>query len=190
MVEGDARSSPATQTRRDAYEIHELTDTGVIRRTLETRRPYAAYALGQLDDRFFGLVHCYQAKGSTGQALLLFSSAGLGNALFAMGDAGALEALLRLHRGPRQNYATCQPEHLPVFKRYFVLAQEQPMLRMSVSTDAYRAPETQAEAVTVRQLRGRDVRPAAGARGRHRGRALGRSGEPQPPPRRVPRHRP
>ncbi|HTE83318.1 MAG TPA: GNAT family N-acetyltransferase, partial [Dehalococcoidia bacterium] len=158
MVEGNARSRAAEETRRSAYAIEELTDPVAIRRILETRRPYAAYALGQLDDRFFGLVRCYQSKGSTGQALLLFSSAGLGNALFAMGDAGALEALLRLHRGPHQNYATCQPEHLPIFRRYFALAQEQPMLRMAVGAGAYTPPESPPESVIVRRLRSRDVR--------------------------------
>jgi GNAT superfamily N-acetyltransferase len=158
MVEENARSQPARDTRRHAYAVDALQDPAAIRRILETRRAYAAYALGQLDDRFFGLVRCYQSKGSTGQALLLFSSAGLGNALFAMGDAGALEALLRLHRGPRQNYATCQPEHLPVLKRYFSMAQEQPMLRMAVDGNEFRSPETPEGNVIVRRLRSRDVR--------------------------------
>jgi GNAT superfamily N-acetyltransferase len=159
MVEGDTRSRSSVAARRDAYAVEELTDPTVIRRVLETRRPYAAYALGQLDDRYFAQVRCYQSKGSTGQALLLFSSAGLGNALFAMGDSGAVEALLRLHRGPRQNYATCQPEHLPVFRRYFAMAQEQPMLRMAVNSDTYRVPEPPAEGILVRRLRARDIRP-------------------------------
>jgi RimJ/RimL family protein N-acetyltransferase len=158
MVEEDARLAPADRTRRDAYAVEELSDPSAIRRILETRRPYAAYALGQLDDRYVQLVRCFQSKGSTGQALLLFSSAGLGNALFAMGDPGALEALLRLHRGPRQNYATCQPDHLAVFKRYFQFAQEQPMLRMAVTTAAFQPPDDPDDDVTVRRLRSRDVR--------------------------------
>jgi RimJ/RimL family protein N-acetyltransferase len=158
MVEENAHLTPVHHLRRDAYAVEELTDPAAIRRILETRRPYAAYALGQLDDRYVGLVRCYQSKGSTGQALLLFSSAGLGNALFAMGEPGALEALLRLHRGPRQNYATCQPDHLSVFKRYFQFAQEQPMLRMAVTAAEFRPPEAPTENVTVRRLRSRDVR--------------------------------
>jgi ribosomal protein S18 acetylase RimI-like enzyme len=158
MVEGNARSEAAARDRPKAYAVEELTDRSIIRRLLETRRPYAAYALGQLDDRFFGLVRCFQAKGSTGQALLLFSSAGLGNALFAMGDTGALEAVLRLHRGPRQNYATCQPEHLRVIRRYFALAQEQPMLRMAVKAEEFHPAPDPAEGVTVRRLRASDTR--------------------------------
>ena len=158
MVEGKARLKTSEDVRRDAYLIEELSDAGAIRRLLETRRAYAAYALGQLDDRFFGLVRCFQAKGSTGQALVLFSSAGLGNALFAMGDSGALEAILRLHRGPRQNYATCQPEHLAVFRRYFSMAQEQPMLRMAVTAEEFEPAPEPADGVGLRRLRAGDTR--------------------------------
>ena len=158
MVEGNARSRPAGGTNRPAYAVDELTDASTIGRILEARRSYAAYALGQLDDKFFGLVRCYRARGSTGQALLLFSGGGLGNALFAMGESGALEALLRLHRGPRQNYATCQPEHLSVLRRYFTLVQEQPMLRMVVTAAEFQAPEAHGGG-SVRRLRAQDVRP-------------------------------
>lgn len=158
MVEGDARYTPAGRARGTAYAIDELTDASAIRRILETRRAYAAYALGQLDDRFFGLVRCYRSRGSTGQALLLLSGGGLGNALFAMGEGGALDAVLRLHRGPRQNYATCQPEHLPILRHYFSLAQEQPMLRMAVTAAGFEPAEPASPDVHVRRLRAPDVR--------------------------------
>jgi ribosomal protein S18 acetylase RimI-like enzyme len=158
MVEGDARSEPRGRMRPTAYAVEQLTDPAAIRRILESRRAYAAYALGQLDDRLFQLVRCYRARGTTGQALLLLSGGGLGNALFAMGEGGALDALLRLHRGPQQNYATCQPEHVPILRRYFSLAQEQPMLRMAVTADAFRLAETPPEGLKVRRLRAPDVR--------------------------------
>jgi ribosomal protein S18 acetylase RimI-like enzyme len=158
MVEGDTRSGPGGRTRPTAYAVEELTDPVAIRRILESRRAYAAYALGQLDDRLFELVRCYRARGTTGQALLLLSGGGLGNALFAMGESGALDALLRLHRGPQQNYATCQPEHVPILRRYFSLAREQPMLRMAVTADAFRSPGEPAERINVRRLRAPDVR--------------------------------
>jgi ribosomal protein S18 acetylase RimI-like enzyme len=158
MIEGDARSARARGARRAAYAVEELTDSISIRRILEARRVYAAYALGQLDDRLFGLVRCYRSRGSTGQALLLFSGGGLGNALFAMGETGALDALLRLHRGPRQNYATCQPEQLPILRRYFSLAQEQPMLRMVVTAGQFQPGDPPREGVTTRRLRAPDVR--------------------------------
>jgi len=158
MVEGDAQSAHAGHARGHAYAVDELRDADAIRVILDSRRAYAAYALGQLDGRFFGLVRCYRSRGSTGQALLLFSGGGLGNALFAMGESGALDALLRLHRGPRHNYVTCQPEHLPILQRYFSLALEQPMLRMVVTADDFQPPEASRENVVVRRLRAPDVR--------------------------------
>jgi len=158
MVESDAQSH-AGHAHRHAYAVDELRDPDAIRVILDSRRAYAAYALGQLDGRFFGLVRCYRSRGSTGQALLLFSGGGLGNALFAMGESGALDALLRLHRGPRHNYATCQPEHLPILQRYFSLALEQPMLRMVVTAADFQPPEApERESVAVRILRAPDVR--------------------------------
>jgi ribosomal protein S18 acetylase RimI-like enzyme len=158
MVEGNARSARAGHARRNAYAVDQLTDPDTIRTILDSRRAYAAYALGQLDGRFFGLVRCYRSRGSTGQALLLFSGGGLGNALFAMGEGGALDALLRLHRGPRNNYATCQPEHLPILQRYFSLALEQPMLRMVVGAADFVPAGAAPAHVTVRRLRAPDVR--------------------------------
>jgi ribosomal protein S18 acetylase RimI-like enzyme len=158
MVEGDARQARASDTRPNAYAVDELTDPDVIGRILESRRAYAAYALGQLDGRFFGLVRCYRARGSTGQALLLFSGGGLGNAMFAMGETSALAALLRLHRGPRHNYATCQPEHLTTLQRYFSLALEQPMVRMAVTPASFQPVEGAPPGVTLRRLRAPDVR--------------------------------
>ena len=159
MVKGDARAAAFDKARRKAYQVEELDDTASIRRVLEARRGYAAYALGQLDSRLFGLVRCWHAKGSTGQALVLFSGGGLGDALFAMGEQTALESLLRLHRGPRHNYATCQPEHLPALRHYFAISHEQPMLRMSVSAEGFQPAGAPPAAVVLRRLHGTEVRP-------------------------------
>jgi RimJ/RimL family protein N-acetyltransferase len=158
MARSKARGVGMEDVRRDAYAVEELIDRSHILRALETRRAYAAYAIGQLDDRYFDLVRCYQAKGSTGQAVLLFSSAGLGNAVFALGDSGALTAILRLHRGPRHNYATCQPEHLHAFRRFFTFAQEQSMLRMAVTADSFQPVADVPAGAVVRRLRPSDVR--------------------------------
>jgi len=158
MVGGRARGLRMEQARRAAYAVEEITDRASILRALETRRDYAAYAIGQLDDRYVDLVRCYQAKGTTGQAIVLYSSAGLGNALFAMGDSGALMAILRLHQGPRHNYATCQPEHLPVVRRFFTFAQEQTMARMAVTAETFQPLTATPGGTVVRRLRPGDVR--------------------------------
>lgn len=157
MVQGDAREGRVENVRRPAYLIQELREATGIQHVLESRRSFAAYPIAQLDPHFFGLVRCWQAKGTSGQALLLLSGGGLGDALFAMGDGGGLDALLRLHRGPKHNYATCQPEHLPVLRRYFQLANEQTMLRMGVTAETFRPAGALADGAVLRRLRGLDV---------------------------------
>jgi ribosomal protein S18 acetylase RimI-like enzyme len=70
-----------------------------------------------------------------------------------MGEAAPLAALLCLRPGPRQAFANCQSEHLPVVRRAFYLSHDQPLLRMKVTADAFRPPRGKA-----RRLHGRDVR--------------------------------
>ena len=143
----------------ETYIVRRLTDREAIRRLLESRPVYTAYALGQLEPHLFPLSEWWLAEGDGGtappggRALLLHSRGGLGNALFALGDAAPLTALLYLHPGPHYAFATCQAEHIGVLRRFFRLSQEQPMLRMKVTADTFRPPEGEA-----RRLRGREIR--------------------------------
>ena len=143
----------------ETYIVRRLRDREAIRRLLESRPVYTAYALGQLEPHLFPLSEWWLAEGDGGaaplggRALLLHSRGGLGNALFALGEAGPLTALLYLHPGPRNAFATCQAEHIGVLRRFFRLSQEQPMLRMKVTADTLRPPEGEA-----RRLRGREIR--------------------------------
>jgi ribosomal protein S18 acetylase RimI-like enzyme len=138
--------------RAETYLVRRLEDREAIRRFLESRPAYAAYALAQLEPHLFPLSRWWLAEGDSGRALLLHSRGGLGDALFAIGDVAPLKALLRLHPGPRSVFATCQAEHLDVVRRSFFLSQEQPMLRMKVAADAFHAPQGEA-----RRLHGRDA---------------------------------
>jgi len=143
----------------ETYIVRRLKDREAIRRLLESRPVYTAYALGQLEPHLFPLSEWWLAEGDGqmaglgGWALLLHSRGGLGNALFALGEAAPLAALLCLHPGPRYAFATCQAEHIGILRRFFRLSQEQPMLRMKVTADTFRPPEGEA-----RRLRGREVR--------------------------------
>jgi RimJ/RimL family protein N-acetyltransferase len=121
----------------ETFEVQELRDTGAIGRFLRLRRAYAAYALGQLEPLFFNRTRWWVAKGSRGQALVLHSYGGIGNALLAMGDRHALEAIIALHPGPRHTYATCQPEHLDVLRQFYRFNSEQPMMRMAVTANTF-----------------------------------------------------
>src|SRR5689334_1304321 len=107
------------------FVVRGLHERDQIRRILEGRRPYAAYALGQLEPTLFRLTEWWLAGNMANQALVLHSRGGLGNATFAMGEAGALDALLQVHPGARQTFLTCEPHHLDTILRHFDLDQRQ-----------------------------------------------------------------
>ena len=135
--------------------VTRLYDREAIRPLLEGQRAYAAYALGQLDPRLFHLTEWWHAEADGSDALALHSSGGLGKATFLTGESQALEALLRLHPGPRSTFLTCEPHHLDTVTRYFDLHQRQLMMRMQVTDDSFKPS---AGGITVRRLDGADAR--------------------------------
>jgi ribosomal protein S18 acetylase RimI-like enzyme len=124
--------------QRAEYVVERLVDPEAIRPLLEGQRAYTAYALAHLEPRLFPRSEWWQARGPQGQALLVHSRSGLGPALLALGDLQALDALCRLHPGPRLTFATFQLDHLAVAQRHFVLSRPGPSLRMSVSAASFR----------------------------------------------------
>ena len=128
----------AAAKQRAEYVVERLADPEAIRPLLEGQRTYAAYALAHLEPRLFPRSEWWHARGPQGQALLVHSRSGLGPALAALGDPQALDALCRLHPGPRLTFATFQPDHLAVAQRHFVLSRPGPSLRMSVSAASFR----------------------------------------------------
>lgn len=145
----------STIERQGEYHIHPLHDRNEIRTLLEQRRPYAAYALGQLDPALFRQAEWWMAQGPAGEAMVLHSRGGLGNATFAIGGSEALEALLRVHPGARHTFLTCEVHHIEVLTRYFELEQRQTMIRMEVTPENFQpAPPIYG----IRRLAGRDVR--------------------------------
>lgn len=137
------------------YLVRPVRDRDEIRRMLEQRRPYAAYALGQLDPVLFRLSEWWSASGDGGEALLLHSRGGLGNATFCLGESGALEALVRVHPGARNTFLTCEVHHVAPLLRYFELEHRQTMIRMQVTAADYIAPP---DGLEIRRLDGADAR--------------------------------
>ena len=135
------------------YVVRPLRDPGELRAMLSPHRAYAAYALGQLQPDLFARSDWWVARGAQGQALLLHSQGGLGSALLALGAPEALEALLRLHPGPRHTFLTGQPQQLEVMLRHFHLPQENAMVRLQVDRESFRPVIGEA-----RRLHGSDVR--------------------------------
>jgi RimJ/RimL family protein N-acetyltransferase len=142
----------ATHARVD-YLVRPLRDAEEIRRMLTPQRAYAAYAIGQLQPPLFARSEWWLSRGAQGEALLLHSQGGLGNALFAFGTVDALEAALRLHPGPRYTFLTCQMHHLATVLRHYRMPDHQGVLRMLVARETFRPLEGD-----VRRLTGRDVR--------------------------------
>ena len=135
------------------YTVQRLDSREHIRAVLEARRPYAAYALGQLEPMLYRQTEWWQAASGALEALVLHSRGGLGHATFTMGETGALDALLRVHPGGRHTFLTCEPHHLETVLRHFDLDQRQTMIRMQVPRDAFRPV-----AGPVRRLTGLDSR--------------------------------
>ena len=152
MAERPIQRQAATAARTD-YIVRPLRDRDELRRLLAPHRAYAAYALGQLQPRLFARSEWWVARGAHGEALLLHSHGGLGNAFLALGAVEPLEALLRLHPGPRNTFLTCQVHHQETVERHYELSERHSMLRMLVDRDSFRPVEG-----AVRRLRGRDVR--------------------------------
>ena len=142
----------ATRARVD-YVVRPQRDAEEIRRMLAPQRAYAAYALGQLQPALVARSEWWRSRGSQGEALLLHSQGGLGNALFALGTVDALEAGLRLHPGPHYTFLTCQTHHLATVLRHYRMPEHQSVLRMLVDRETFRDVPGE-----VRRLTGRDVR--------------------------------
>lgn len=147
--------NPAARDRWTDYSIRRLESRDHIRAILETRRPYAAYALGQLEPFLFRQTEWWQASSGAhdGSALLLHSRGGLGHATFTLGETTALDALLRLHPGGRSTFLTCEPHHLETVRQHFDIEQRQTMIRMQASRASFRPV-----AGPVRRLTGLDAR--------------------------------
>jgi len=141
-----------TATTRAEYRITELSDPVAIRRLLEPQRDYTAYALAQLDPRMFPRNRWYLSAGPNSQALLVHSKSPLGSALFALGDATALDAALSLHPGPRFAFGSLMIEHKAIAHKYFLMTRPQVMQRMTVASDTFRPVDAAAQRLTTSDI--------------------------------------
>jgi GNAT superfamily N-acetyltransferase len=153
MAEREAQWHRTAHGRLD-FIVQPLHEVQRIRALLLPRIEYTAYALGQLEPTLFPRTRWFWSRGTTGTGLVLHSRGGLGDATFVMGDADAVAAILSIHPGTAQTYATCQPQHMDALRSVYRLASQQPMIRMAVTADRFNpvAPEG------VVQLGGVDIR--------------------------------
>jgi GNAT superfamily N-acetyltransferase len=133
------------QAAHAEYAVELVHDPSVIRRMLEADRAYAAYAIAQLDPRYFDRNEWVLSRGPSGQdALLVHSRTGLGNALFALGDPTALDAAMSIRPGARFSFGSLRLEHKPIVDKYYVMTRPALMSRMSVAVGRFQPAETSA----------------------------------------------
>ncbi len=155
MAAGEARWQGVAGRDLD-FVVQPLRDPAHIRELLQPRVEYTAYALGQLEPPLFARTRWFWARGTSGTGLVLHSRGGLGDATFVMGDPDAVAAILSIQPGNAHTYATCQPQHLDGLKQVYRLANQQPMIRMSVTSNEFqgasRVPTVPLSGVDIRRI--------------------------------------
>jgi GNAT superfamily N-acetyltransferase len=137
------------QVARAEYAVELIHDPSVARRMLEPDKAYAAYAIAQLDPRYFERNEWVLSRGPGGRdALIVHSRTGLGNALFATGDATALDAALSIRPGARFSFGSLRLEHKRIVDKYFVMTRPQMMTRMSVAMEQFAPADSRAVRLT------------------------------------------
>jgi GNAT superfamily N-acetyltransferase len=120
----------------------KLTDKSEILAYLETDRLYAAYAIGDLEPGMFE--QCTWAgtrEAGRLQALILHFRGLDPPALFLMGDAAGLRAILQEELRPPRVYLTCRPEHLSLAREFYAWDETVPMWRMVLPPARFRPVE-------------------------------------------------
>ena len=113
------------------WKTGKLTDKSQILAYLETDRLYAAYAVGDLEPEMFAQSTWAGAEQASQLQALVLHFRGLRlPALFLMGDADGLRAILENVLCPERVYLTCLPEHLPVTRDFYAWDEAIPMWRM------------------------------------------------------------
>jgi ribosomal protein S18 acetylase RimI-like enzyme len=117
----------------------QVTDRAVIRAMLETDRPWAAYALADLEPGFFEHATWFTA-GSAAPALAVVYSAFATPVLITLGNAPALQPILHeIDRtlSPSELYVVVRPDVVPLLTEGYVLTQEKAMQRMVLDPRQY-----------------------------------------------------
>lgn len=138
------------------YVVQWLKERELIRPLLLAHQAYAALAVAHLSPRLFPRSRYFLAQGNEEWALLFYAHTAPTPLTLTLGEEGPLEALLRLHPGPRWTFLSLQTHHLAVAQRHFSLSQRHLMLRMRVDADSFTPPPPVPQVEVVR-LTGREV---------------------------------
>jgi RimJ/RimL family protein N-acetyltransferase len=128
--------------------VPRLTDPAAIRSLLETDRPWAAYALGDLAPGFAEYAEWLAEREGHGQAsgggpaLALLYRAFETPVLVTLGDPQSVARLLDEIKNEPKMYLSIRPEILPLVKARWRVVQETAMWRMIVTPEAFRPAST------------------------------------------------
>jgi len=124
------------------WKTAKLTDKPQILSFLETDRLYAAYAIGDLEPAMFAKTTWAGAeRDGRMKALALYYTGLKPPALFLMGDANGLRAILEDALCPEWVYLTCRRQHLPMTRDFYELNETIPMWRMVLRPARFRPVE-------------------------------------------------
>ena len=143
------------RTQYKNERIYELQNRDQIRELLNKERDYSAYALGQLEPRFFNQTRWFQLlnKSDGNSGLVMHSKGGLGDATMVLGDPTAIAKILSSYPGAPITYLSCQLKHLPVIEKTHHLSNKRPILRLTVDRDGFKPDH----GIETKKLRGLNV---------------------------------
>jgi ribosomal protein S18 acetylase RimI-like enzyme len=130
-------------------QVYPLTDIEAIRRFLETDREWAAYALGDLEPELRRQSDWYGAADEAGlRALTLLYKGFDPPTLFSLGEPQGIALILGAAlRAPRVCLSV-RDEHLPAIRARYQIDHHEPMWRMTLQPDDFRAMSGHVVALT------------------------------------------
>jgi ribosomal protein S18 acetylase RimI-like enzyme len=134
----DAFRLRSGEERRE-YVIERVHAPEAIAELLNHDRLFAAYALAQLEPDGFPRSEWWACAAPDGTAVVCHSRAGLGNATVALGPSEGVAAILSVHPGSNQTFATADPDHLSALEEAYFLAEHRIMWRMHLTAETFEA---------------------------------------------------
>ncbi|MEZ4767615.1 MAG: GNAT family N-acetyltransferase [Caldilineales bacterium] len=141
-------------------EVSLTTDKREIYAFLQRDPVYAAYAIGDLEPEMFADCTWFLAgRGASASALALVYRGLEPTVLLTMGDPDAVADVLSAIRLPDQAYMVAQCRHRRVFERFYDFSGDRvrPMVRMTVSSDAFRPSQSRLKEGRLRRLEPDDM---------------------------------
>ncbi|MBN1149230.1 MAG: GNAT family N-acetyltransferase [Anaerolineales bacterium] len=128
------------------WKTVELRDKSCILDFLERDRLYAAYAIGDLEPDFFAQCAWWGAESEGRLGALALRYDGLQPpALFLMGDAHGLGAILARAALPARVYIMCRLEHESLTSEFYAWEQAIPMWRMALAAERFAPRESEVQ---------------------------------------------